>query len=319
MDEFLSLVEFLVAISVGVAAISNYLIINKLWKRRDKKDVAESISIGAAFLGLATGVPFFIQFVMIDHSTWPAVKAAIGIVTGTVFVLIGSGLWVRENRGVGFGRLVIRALNLERRESSYLLKALVQPKGADRILEVLHRLAMIDRDLDEREIELIRDFAARWRLPPPDLEAGAVDNGSTLVSVRDAMVAYLDLRPPADQVSELVDLFRMFVGIDGEVSTAEETVLSEIEGLAAAHIHGEGAPRPLHEVVLVPQDAEQFEAVKSIIPRAEMKRARGGRVFSAGTFYSAAYAEEVCQKYIALGLFTTHVEQEEAVIDAHAA
>jgi hypothetical protein len=32
---------------------------------------------------------------------------------------------------------------------------------------------------------------------------------------------------------------------------------------------------------------------------------RGGRVFAVGDYFSTSYAEMVCQKYIALGLFTT--------------
>ncbi|MSQ99155.1 MAG: hypothetical protein EXR85_07685 [Xanthomonadales bacterium] len=47
METFLALNEVLVELSVLIAAISNYLIINKLWSRRTRKDVAESISISA--------------------------------------------------------------------------------------------------------------------------------------------------------------------------------------------------------------------------------------------------------------------------------
>ena len=71
METFLALNEVLVELSVLIAAISSYLIINKLWSRRTRKDVAESISISAALLGLATGFPFLIEFVLVDHN-WAA-------------------------------------------------------------------------------------------------------------------------------------------------------------------------------------------------------------------------------------------------------
>ena len=45
MEAFLALNEVLLGLSLITAAVSNYLIINKLWSRRMKKDVAESISI----------------------------------------------------------------------------------------------------------------------------------------------------------------------------------------------------------------------------------------------------------------------------------
>ena len=313
MQVFLSLIEYTVALSVVAAAASNYLIVNKLWSRRDMREVAESISIGAALLGLATGIPFFIQFTMIDHTLWPAVKAGIGILTGIIIVLIGSGIWVHENRGVGFGRLFYRALKLEKEESGDLIKALVHPKGADRILEVLRRMAHIDRHVHEKEVEMIRDFAARWHLDVPNLETGSVGGDSGIFEVRKAVEQYLDLHPPSDQAAELVDLLALFIEIDEEVTSEEEMVLDEIRGLVAHYVEGEGARMPLHEVVIVPQDAEQFEAVRSLMPGAEAKTARGGRVFSVGHFFTPGYAEQVCQKYIALGLFTTHVELDDGL------
>jgi hypothetical protein len=63
----------------------------------------------------------------------------------------------------------------------------------------------------------------------------------------------------------------------------------------------------MFEVLIVPQNDEQVTAIADLIPGAEMTTLRGGRVFSVGRFFSASYAEVVCQKYIALGLFTTHV------------
>ncbi len=65
--------------------------------------------------------------------------------------------------------------------------------------------------------------------------------------------------------------------------------------------------RPAWEVLIVPQSGEQFEAVEALIPGATPKSLRGGRVFSAGSFFSHDYAEAVCQKYIALGLFTAQI------------
>ncbi len=310
MSFFHESVRFLVAVSVGISALSNYLIINKLWKRRTKKDVAESVSLGAALLGLATGVPFLIEFTVIDHTPLPALKQAIGILTALVLLVIGSGLWVAENRGKGFSSLFLRALNLERRESADLIKALVQPSGADRILRILDQLARVDRRIDRREIGLIDEFARRWKLDPPDLHAGAVDGDSSLLAVRDSVLDYLALDPPPEQASELVDLLRVFVRVDTEVSPEEETVVEELSALIARYLHREGQASTTFEVVIVPQNEEQVEAVRSLIPGAEMKPARGGRVFSVGRFFSRRYAEVICHRYIALGLFTTHVESE---------
>lgn len=307
MSGLRDLVEFLVAIGVVIAAVSNYLIINKLWKRKHMRNVAESISISAAFLGLGTSLPLFIQLAAIDKTPLPAIKTAIGLVTGVVFVLIGTGLWVSENRGASFWRLLLRALNLERRESTHLIKAMLQPKGADQILRILGHMAAIDRHVHEREVALIHGFAHRWRIPPPDLAVGEVEGDGTLLEVRQAVLDYLSLGPPFEQAAQLQDVLSLFVKADEKVTREEEIVLEEVNGLIAQYVTADTLEREMYEVLIVPQSDEQFDAVRSLIPGAHAKKKRGGTVFSVGSFFSADYAEVVCQKYIALGLFTAQV------------
>jgi hypothetical protein len=307
MSVFLGLVEFLVAIGVVVAAISNYLIINKLWKRKHLRNVAESISISAAFLGLATALPMFIQLAAIDRTPLPAIKTAIGLVTGVVFVLIGTGLWVQENRGLSFRRLLLRALNLERRESTHLIKSMLHPKGAEQILQILGHMAAIDRHVHEKEIALIHGFAHRWRIPSPDLTPGAVEGDGDMLEVRQAVLDYLSLGPPFEQAAQLQDVLSLFVKADEEVTREEEIVLEEVNGLITQYVTADTLERSRYEVLIVPQSDEQFGAVQTLIPGARARKKRGGTVFSAGSFFSVDYAEVICQKYIALGLFTAHV------------
>lgn len=304
---FVAFVQFLVAIGVVITAVSNYLIVNKLWKRKEVKEVAESISIAAALLGLFTAIPLFVQLAFIDATPLPAAKTAIGIATGFVFVALGSGLWVPELRDQGFGHLFLRALNLERGECGYLLKALVQPKGADRILHILEQLAAIDREVDPREIELIEEFARRWKIETPSLEAGRAEVGGDLLGVRRSVVEYLALQPPKEEAGQLLDLLGLFAQADADVSDEEELVLEEAAGLVRAYVARGETETGAYEVLIVPQTEAQFEAVRSLLPGAEPKSVRGGKVVSVGRFFSSRYADAVSQKYIALGLFTTPV------------
>jgi len=297
----------LVGLSVVIAAISNYLIINKLWSRRMKKDVAESISISAALLGLATGFPFLIQFVLVDQNWAAAGKAGIGILTGVVFVMVGAGLWVTEFRGQGFFRLFARALNLERKESADLLRALVQPAGAQQLIHVFEAMARVDKHVDAREIEMISEFAKRWHLDPPNLVEGAAENAGDVVALRMSVEDYLKVAPPADQATELLDVLNIFVRADDVVSAEEELVLEEVTGMITGYVSesGEGG---LHEVIIVPQNDDQMAAVISLFPGIEAKTMRGGIAYSVGHFYSARYADVICDKYISLGLFTARVD-----------
>jgi hypothetical protein len=302
LPTFQALIEFLVAISLVIALISNYLIINKLWKRRAVRDVAESISVGAALLGLSTAVPFLILFVAIDQSPAGAVKTLIGILTGIVFVLIGSGVWVPELRERRFFSLFVRALRLERKESADLIKWLVQPKGADRILNVLYQLASVDGHIDETELSMIRNFAHHWHLPVPEPDpAGSSD----LLTLRQSVADYLSVRPPRDQAAEFVDLLHALTRADTRVTWEESLAVEEVDGMMQHYLASDDTTIFRHEVLIVPQSEAQIDAVRTLLPESEEKMVRGGRVFAVGEFFSLQYAEMVCQKYIALGLFTT--------------
>jgi putative flippase GtrA len=308
MTPFVRFIEFLVAISVGISAVSNYLIVNKLWTRKNRREVAESVSISAALLGLATGVPFFIEFTLVSRNLPSAIKTVIGIATGTVFVLVGTGIWVAENRGTGFVRLFIRALKLEKKESADLIKALAQPHGARELMAVFHAMALVDKHVDERELEMIRLFAQRWRVQLPDLLVGHHEGGGDLIQLRRSVEEYLAVSPPAEQAQELLDVLHLFVQADEQVTHDEELVLEEIEGMIREYVGGGESAADMHEVVIVPQDESQLEAVRALLPGVEPKIVRGGRVFSVGRFFSPRYADMVSEKYINLGLFTARVQ-----------
>lgn len=308
MSAFLRFMQFMVGISLLVSTVTTYLVINKLWSRKGHKEVAESISISAALLGLFTGVPFLVQFAFIDHRWAATGSATLGILKGMVYILVGAGIWVQENRGVGFFSLFVRALNLERKESADLVKALSQPKGAHQLMDVFLAMAEVDKHVDEREIELMRLFARRWHVDLPDLRAGDREHGSDMMQVRKSVETYLAVSPPAEQARELVDVLQLFVQADEKVTREEELVMEEISGMISAYAASGDDGGRMHEVVIVPQDDAQTDAVRSLLPGVEPKSARGGRVFAVGRFFSPRYADMVCDKYIALGLFTARVE-----------
>ena len=125
--------------------------------------------------------------------------------------------------------------------------------------------------------------------------------------MRAAVRRYLDLGPPYDQAAQLMDVLHLFVKADAVVSEEERIVLEEIGGLIEQYVEEDTIERRTYEVVIVPQSAGQFEAAEALLPGAELKEVRGGKVISVGTFFSHDYAEAICRKYIALGLFTAQV------------
>jgi len=308
MCSFRGLIELLLTLSVVISLVSNYLRVNKVWSRRAVREVTESISISAALLGLSTAVPFFIYFTFVESDAAPAIRTAVSIGTGAVFVLIASGIWVSEYRGRGFWRLVMGALRLEGSESADLLKALDQPTGARELIRVFEAMARVDKHVDIREIEMIERFAHRWRVEAPRLNEGHVTEGGSVMELRSAVERYLEISPPVEQAEELLDVLHMFVQADARVSSEEELVLEEVTGLITRYVGGVGADDEMFEVVIVPQSDPQIDAVRELLPGVDPKTARGGTVFSAGRFFSRRYADVVCEKYVALGLFTARVD-----------
>ncbi len=306
MPSFVSIVEWMLTISVFISVFANYLIINKLWKRKHLRDVAESVSISAALLGIATAAPLLAYFVM-KGETELVVKNSVGILTGVLFILIGTGIWVRSNRGVPIGRLMLRALRLEREESSYLIKSMTRPKGAEHIIHILELIAKLDNEVHETEMNLLNEFADRWHIDRSKLKVGQVDHDGVELEVRDAVRGYLELSPPHEQAAQLMDVLNLFVRADADVSNEERIVLEELTGLIEHYVEEDTLERRTYEVLIVPQSQEQFEAAEAILPGCEIKERRGGNVISVGTFFSHDYAEAVCQKYISLGLFTAQV------------
>ncbi len=164
MDTFEKLIDAFIWISLLMSVVQVYLQTNKIWKRKHEKVVAESQSIAGLSLLILNCLIWLISYVM-KNDIESIIDTSLIILQSTVFLLIGTGLWVRGERKKGFWTLVKQALKIERKEANYLLKKFFKPQNAEIILDILHQVAMIDEDLDEREKNLIQFFALEWNIP----------------------------------------------------------------------------------------------------------------------------------------------------------
>ena len=103
---FKKLLSILVSSALVFSVIQAYLKVNKVWKRRKIVEVANSISIVAAMLGFAVGLPFLLNNIFITNDYFSAGKVILGLTLAVVFTLIGIGAFVDANRGVGFFTLL---------------------------------------------------------------------------------------------------------------------------------------------------------------------------------------------------------------------
>jgi len=302
---FEKLIGVLVSSALVFSLIKGYLTVNKIWKRRKNEEVANSISIVAAMLGFAVGFPFLLNSLLITNDYFSAAKSVIALFLAFVFTMIGTGYYVDTNRGVGFLTLLGRALNLERKESGDLLSDMLRPKGARKIIDILVKLAAIDDDIAQEEIDLINQFAEKWNIDIPELVPGKPETVTNLVELKTLVQSYLDEGPDTDVAESLVDLINMMAEADDEVTEEEAMAVAEFTGMIAHYVSKEkGGELEMFEVNLVPQGEEQMDAVREILPELEVVEDRGGRVFKVGKYFSEDYAEAVCEKYIALGLYS---------------
>ncbi|MEC7838698.1 MAG: hypothetical protein VX777_01515 [Chlamydiota bacterium] len=298
-------VGLLASFAVVINTVGFYLQINKIWIRKHEKVVAESISIAANTLYMSVQIPFFLSFLVFDFNIPAAVNSVVIFFGLAIMSLIGTGLWVKGNKQTSVGALIKRSLKLERKESAELIKDLTRPSGSEKIIDILKKLAAIDDYIDEQEVELIKKYANEWDIADFELQPGPVKDVVALEELRNGMMDYLDISPPAHQVEALGDLMRILINIDNVVEKKELMVLEELEGLINNYISDEEGIAPEYEVLVVPQSDEQYHSILELLPNAKCEEYRGGKAFCVGTFYSKTYAIAMCKKYADLGLFST--------------
>ena len=155
-------------------------------------------------LGFAVGLHFLLNSLIITQDYFSAAKSVVALFLATVFTLIGTGYFVDKNRGKGFFKLLGEALKLEGKESGDLITDMIRPKGARKIIDILHKLAAIDEEIAKEEIDLINQFADKWGIDIPELQPGKVENVTSLVELKSLVQSYLDEGPDTDVAEDLL-------------------------------------------------------------------------------------------------------------------
>ena len=299
--------QLLAVLALVMTAAQAYLIVNKLWIRKHEAAVAESVSILGETLGILPMGILTVTF--LTRGSWEGVvDAIIWIFVGVVTIAIGTGRWVEGKRRRGFWTLVREAVKLERDEVGDLARSFLRPSGAPKILRVLGRVALIDRDLDERERAFIETFAENWGIDFSwDELRGELEGGqSDFAELRRALDDYLRLSPPPAQASQLGDVLGALVAIDEQTTDEEELMLDELQGMLAEYVDREGQGLGWG-VAIVPQNPDQDAAIASLLPGVERRAVEGGHAYVLGPYHSPRYAELVRARYRSLNIFTTVV------------
>lgn len=313
MNLFEKIIDFFLWISIGMSILQLYLRANKIWKRKWDKEVAESQSIfGLSLLLLNCSIWIISYIIKQDYES--IIDTSIIMIEATIFLLIGTGLWVKGQKRLGLWTLIKQSLRLERKEANYLIKRFFKPQNAEVIINILHQLAMIDEELDSKEKELITAFAKEWNIDysteklNKERLKGTENN---YIRLRNSLIDYLDREPPVEQVAQLKDMMTELINADDKITEEEELITSELMGIIETYLKKDENIKIYH-VIIVPQKQQDEETIKQLLPDSVKVQAAGGVAYSIGSFYSYSYADMICKQFRKKKLFTiVHSFEEE--------
>lgn len=294
-----------VKITLALSIIQMYLRVNKIWKRKHEQEVAESQSVAGIAL-LLLNCLIWIGYYIITEDFNSIIDTSIIMMEATVFLLIGSGLWIKGKRGLGFFQLFKIALKLERKEADYLIKRFFKPLNAEIILNILHQLAMIDEELDPKELEIIRSFAREWNIDyniEKFNEQRKQKKENRYMKLRKSLEDYLYREPPNEQVAQLKDMITTMIEADEKVTKEEELISSELIPMLDRYL-SQDDDMVEYNVIIVPQNPTHETLIKEMFPNIRKIYTAGGVAYPIGKFFSQKYAEMVCEQYREIKFFT---------------
>ena len=308
MNSVNDLITHLAIFGLIVSTVVSYLRVNKIWVRKHIRDVSESVSVAAALLSLFTTLPFLIKYSWLDPDPLVAANFGISLAVMIVYLLIGIGFFVHDDQQRSFWTRIWHSLRDERRELTNLVSFVARPRESKTILTLLEMVALVDRKLDPREEEMIANVARPWGIHRSQLTDALARRGSATISdVRNGFADYLAMAPSSRQVTQVYDLIRFLIEVDTSTTREETLIREEIEKMVAVYIDASDQPQRVYEVLLVPQNDAQQQAISSLLAGPELLPRAGGVAYVAGMFYSERFANEVCRHYREHGHFCAAV------------
>lgn len=303
---FDSVLNIFIITSLILTSVQIYLRVNKIWKRKHEREVADSQSIAGLTLYFLNCILWLFYYLVSQDDALSMIDTSFYLVEATVFLLISTGLWVRGQERIGIWNLAKKALRLERKEADYLIKRFFKPANADNIMSILHQLAMIDNEMDPKEKLILESFAKEWNIEyneekfNKDRKKSKTQN---YVRLRSSLADYLRLDPPRDQVAQFRDMMNAIINADDKVTEEEELINSELMGIINSYLNKDNRSENYY-VLVVPQKPEHEEVINEMLPEAVRMSVSGGTAYSIGSYYSRTYADMICRQYQQIQLFT---------------
>lgn len=306
MDTFILVLDGIIYVAILFAVIEVYLKVNKIWKRKHEKQVAESQSLYGLTLSLFILTVWSVRYLIRGDYT-SILDNTVYLVETISMIVVGTGFFVKENKGKGFIKLIKQALKLERKEAYYLINTLSGKKEAQEIVNILHQLAWIDNELDEKEVKLIKDFAKNWSIDYNQNDKNLISIPEKFTNklqlLRKSVEKYLETEPENEQIAQLIDLMKSLISADDKTTEEEEIIFDEVKNMLTNYMTKDENQKYFH-VLIVPQESSHSDIIHSLKPDAAEIHTAGGVAYSLEKYLSYKYADLMCDSYRSKGLFT---------------
>ncbi|MDH5571890.1 MAG: hypothetical protein OEY89_09005 [Gammaproteobacteria bacterium] len=139
-DQFIHISVYLF---LPITIIGSYLTTNRIWVRKHKLDVADSISLPGKLIGLIPIVFMTVHFVLVQE--WAGLlNNFMYIVIMAIQVLVGMGIWVRTPGANTIWKKVKRSLKMESTEISHLARDIIHLRDSHVVIDLLVLMANSD-------------------------------------------------------------------------------------------------------------------------------------------------------------------------------
>jgi hypothetical protein len=283
-----NLLEYVVALGIVIYGMRRFLVLRKYWQYRHEQVATESISVLARILSLGAALPFLIKFVLVDKNVLLTAKELVDVtITGSI-LLIGTGLWLKANRGINPIRLLLRAVQQERREA-------LHTDEDDETRKILARiLHLIERHFSADQKEFYKEFATKWHLPTIENEETDIESIIYLVD------EYLALKPPIEQAAQLKDLLSLIFWSQND-NFDELTVAEDVIKILQNYV---GYDHQSYELVIVAQNSEHSVKLDTMLQSIVFQPRNGGAAYVLGKYHSKRIAEVLSLHFVKQDLFS---------------
>jgi hypothetical protein len=308
MDIFQKIVGLLTYAAMIISVVEVYFKLNKIWKRKHEKEVAESQSIIGLTMSSVVLIVWGLDSLMKGNYS-NIVDNIIYLGEAVICILIGAGFFVidKKKKQKNIWSMVKSALRLEKTEAGYLWKVLTGKGLAEKIVDILLLIAWIDDEIDKSEKDLIIKYTLPWGIKISDEQfennphLNSENKSKIFETIKQYFHDYLKESPPKEHIMQVKKLFKNLISIDGKITKEEGIILDEIEGMIKEYF---GEPMPKYTIIIIPQNDDLRVTVESIVkfvnPEINMKERErnidGGFGFIVDECYSKDYAEILAEE-----------------------